>query len=145
MSDKTNWVPEICYEELDEGRTSKIPFIQVPEGEEMPAMLFVFESRDTGEIEPGPNGEDLPVTELDLHQYADMSVLKEKLTFVEYDNIRFALGLEPLRTAAIKGREITSNIRVALNADGNGDALDNVEGANKAQVVKLTQKGFEPK
>ncbi len=77
-------------------------------------MLFVFESRDTGEIEPGPDGEELPVTELDLHQYANMAVLKEKLSFVEYDNIRFALGLESFKTASIKGHEITSNIRVKL-------------------------------
>jgi len=114
MDNKSDWVPEIAYEEVEDGLTSKIPFIQVPDDEEMPRMLFVFESRDTGEIEPGPDGEELPVTELDLHQYANMAVLKEKLTFVEYDNIRFALGLESFKTASIKGHEITSNIRVKL-------------------------------
>ncbi len=114
MDNKTEWVPEIAYEEAEDGLTSKIPFIQVPDNEEMPRMLFVFESRDTGEIEPGPDGEELPVTELDLHQYANMAVLKEKLSFVEYDNIRFALGLESFKTASIKGHEITSNIRVKL-------------------------------
>ena len=45
------------------------------------------------------------------------------MSFIEYDNVRFALGLEPLKVASIKGREITSNIRVALSADGAGDAL----------------------
>lgn len=114
MDNKTEWVPEIAYEEAEDGLTSKIPFIQVPDNEEMPRMLFVFESRDTGEIEPGPDGEELPVTELDLHQYANMAVLKQRLSFVEYDNIRFALGLESFKTASIKGHEITSNIRVKL-------------------------------
>ena len=118
------WFPEICYEESEDGITSKIPFIQVPQDQEMPGLLFVFESRDTGEIEPGPAGEELPVTQLDLYQYCNMATLKEKLTVVEYDNVRWALGLEPIKTAAAKGRKITSNVRVALDQDTPGDALD---------------------
>ena len=51
------WVPEIYYEEADEtGLTSHIPFVAVPDGEEMPRMLFIFESRETGDFEPGPDG-----------------------------------------------------------------------------------------
>ena len=123
MSDN-KWFPEICYEEAEDGMTSKIPFIHVPENEQMPGLLFVFESRDTGEIEPGPNGEDLPVTQLDLHQYCNMSTLKSKLTPVEYDNVRWALGLESMRTAAAKGRKITSNVRVAVDEQLRGDALN---------------------
>ena len=92
----TQWIPEICYEDSEEGLSSHIPFIQVPATEEMPRMLFIFESRETGETEPGPEGEELPVTELDLHQYANMAVLKERLNWIEYDNVRYALGLEPL-------------------------------------------------
>ncbi len=126
MSDQNmkQWIPEICYEDSEEGLSSHIPFIQVPPDQEMPRMLFIFESRETGETEPGPEGEELPVTELDLHQYANMAVLKEKLNWIEYDNIRCVLGLEPLATAAMKGQKITSNVRVALNADGTGNALD---------------------
>jgi len=121
------WFPEICYEESDDGVTSKIPFIHVPENEHMPGLLFMFESRDTGEIEPGPNGEDLPVTQLDLHQYCSMSILKAKLTPVEYDNVRWALGLEPMKTAAVKGRKITSNVRVAMDEKMEGNALNKEE------------------
>jgi len=120
------WVPEILYEEGDEGLSSNIPFIQVPDKEEMPKLLFVFESRNTGEFEPGPNGEELPVTQLDLHQYADMAVLKENLNPIEYDNVRFALGLEPFRTAAQKGHKITSNVRVKLEDGNTMDPLDSV-------------------
>ena len=70
-----NWVPEIMYEEAqDEGLTSHIPFIPVPPDMEMPSLLYVFESRETGEFEPGPEGEELAVTEMELHQYADMNV-----------------------------------------------------------------------
>jgi hypothetical protein len=115
MTDKiSNWIPEILYEDDDGGLTSNIPFIQVPEDQEMPKLLFIFESRETGEFEPGPDGEELPVTELDLRQYADMSVLKKNLNWVEYDNVRFVLGLEPMKTAAMKGQKITSNVKFAI-------------------------------
>ena len=40
-----------------------------------------------------------------------MGVLKEKLSFVEYDNVRYSLGLEPLVNAAQKGKKITDNVR----------------------------------
>lgn len=117
MTPGKSWVPEIMYEEGDvEGMSSHIPFIPVPQGEEMPKLLYIFESIDTGEVEPGPEGEDLPVTEMELHQYADMFVLKEKLSLVEYDNVRFALGLESLTSAAAKGQKITSKIREAINS-----------------------------
>tara|TARA_B100000131_G_C17895583_1_gene524203 strand:+ start:148 stop:507 length:360 start_codon:yes stop_codon:yes gene_type:complete len=114
---KRDWFPEIMYEDSsqEEGLTSHIPFIPVPESEKMPAFLFVFESRETGEFEPGPEGEDLPVTEMDLHQYADMAVLKENLSQKTYDEVRLALGLEPLTEAVKKGKKITENVRNNLN------------------------------
>jgi hypothetical protein len=121
----TNWIPEILYEESEDGGlSSHIPFIQVPTGETMPNMLFVFESRETGDFEPGPGGEELPVTELDLYQYANMNYLKNRMTWIEYDNLRFALGLEPMKTAAIKGAQITSNIKVAVEGNAEANALD---------------------
>ena len=110
----TNWYPEIMYEEQEDGISSKIPFIMVPKDQKMPKLLYVFETRETGEFEPGPTGEMLPIQEMDLHQYADMSVLKENLNWVEYDNVRFALGLKPINEAAQAGQKITENIRQNL-------------------------------
>lgn len=121
---ESNWIPEILYEENEDGISSHIPFIQVPDDEEMPAMLFVFESKDTGEFEPGLEGEEVPVIELDLYQYANMNTLKQRMAPIEYDNLRFALGLESLKTAAIKGQKITSNVKIALE-DIEKDALNN--------------------
>ena len=108
---KLEWIPEIMYEEFDNGLSSNIPFISVPNDKSMPPILFIFESRETGEYEPGPEGEELPVTSLDLHQYADMNVLKTKLTWEQYDTVRAALGLEPLNSAIDKGKKISENIR----------------------------------
>jgi len=108
---KSNWIPEIMYEEGDDGVTSNLPFIMVPVEQEMPKLLFIFESRDTGELEPNLEGEPVPIMEMDLHQYADMLVLKEGLDEVTYDKVRSCLGLQPLREAAAAGKKITDNVR----------------------------------
>ena len=104
----TSWYPEIMYEE-----ESRIPFVPVPQGESMPTLLFMFESRETGEHEPGPDGEPLPIVQMDLHQYANMVVLKENLDPADFDMVRSALGLEPLKVAAEKGMTVTANVRTA--------------------------------
>jgi len=115
MSDRnTNWVPEILYEENDEGTSSNFPFIQVPQGQEMPKMLYIFESSDTGEVEPGPEGEELPVFEWDMHQYADMAILKESLRPELYDEVRVALGLQPMAEAVAAGQKITDSVKLNL-------------------------------
>jgi hypothetical protein len=111
MTTNGNWVPEITYEEMEGGISSKIPFIAVPLEEEMPGVIFIFESRETGEFEPGPEGEKLPIVEMDLHQYADMNFLKEGLAPELYDKVRVCLGLEPLMSAVAKGKDISDRIR----------------------------------
>lgn len=103
------WYPEIMYEE-----DSKIPFVPVPNGETMPSILFMFESRDTGESEPGLDGEPLPIVELDLYQYANMNVLKSSLPPALFDQVRGALGLEPVSVAAPKGVAVTDNVRNSI-------------------------------
>ena len=106
-----NWFPEIMYEESDEGVSSKIPFVLVPKEEVMPSLIYIFESRETGEHEPGLDGDPVPILEMDLHQYADMKVLKEKLNFELYDQVRDCLGLQPLQEAITAGRSVTSSVR----------------------------------
>lgn len=103
---KKQWIPEIMYEE-----DSKIPFIMVPEGESNPIVLFIFLSRETGDTEPGPEGEEVPIIEMDLHSYADMQVLKDKLDEQTYDKVRIALGLDPLKAASAAGEKITQSVR----------------------------------
>ena len=108
---KTNWIPEIMYEEDDSGLTSNIPFIMVPQDQEMPKVVFIFESRETGEYEPNEEGDPVPIMEMDLHQYANMKSLKEKLPLALYDQVRICLGLQPLQEAVVAGQKITNNIR----------------------------------
>lgn len=115
MSKKSGWIPEIMYEEGEEGLSSHIPFIMVPHGEEMPKVIFIFESRETGEYEPNEKGKPVPILEMDLHQYADMADLKSGLDEDTYDKVRKCLGLDPLKEAVGKGTKITNNIRKNLN------------------------------
>lgn len=113
MSSNTNknWLPEIVYEEIEDGVSSKIPFIHIPDDVDDPPLLFIFLSRKTGEVEPGPEGEEIPVVDMTLHQYIDMQRLQARLSSEDFDKVRAAVGLEPRADAAAKGKRITSNIR----------------------------------
>lgn len=110
----SNWIPEIMY-----GEGEQIPFIDVPEGEEDPAMLFIFVNRKSSETELGPHGEELPVYDMSLRQYVDMSILSEKLTPEDYDKVRAVLGLEKRSSAAKKGKEITQKIASNVTKENN--------------------------
>lgn len=111
-----NWIPEIMYEEGDDGLTSNIPFIMVPKEQTMPKVVFIFESRETGEYEPNEEGDPVPIMEMDLHQYADMDILKKGLNESTYDVVRTVLGLQPMREAVAAGQKITSNVRKNLES-----------------------------
>ena len=108
MSNKL--IPEIMYEEGEEG-SSNIPFIMVPPEETMPHLIYMFESRQTGEEEPGLDGNPVPIVEWDLHQYADLLVLKNNLDVKTYDIVRLALGLDPIVEAVEKGKVISQKIK----------------------------------
>lgn len=107
-----NWIPEIVYEEGE----GQLPFIHVPPGEDDPKLLFIFISHQTGEFEPGSDGEEVPVLEMDLKQFVDLSLLKTGLTEQEYDKVRSILNLEPLRVASAKGEKITQSIREKIGS-----------------------------
>jgi len=110
---KTNhksWIPEIMYEE-----DSQIPFIQVPSEQPDPHILFIFVNRETGETEPDDEGNEMPVVEMDLRQFADLKILKENLTESEYDRVRGVLGLLPLKEATSKGKDIMSKVASNLS------------------------------
>ena len=116
MSDNPRkWVPEIMYEEYEEDSISGgIPFIQIPNKKEMPDILFVFGSQNTGEFEPDLEGEPQPIVEMELYQYACMQYLKDELNPGVYDQVRVCLGLDPLSVATEKGMRQSQKI---LNTD----------------------------
>ena len=109
---KWNGNSEISYQE-----DSQIPFVEVPVGEKMPSTLFMWSFSQTGEFEPGPAGEDVPICDADLHIYFNYGVAKEVLGLEILDKIRVAFGLESLEKATEKGKKITEN--VIANAERN--------------------------
>ena len=109
---KRPWMFEITYETDDsENQLGNLPLIHVPDGEDMPSFLMVWEARETGEFEPGFSGEEVPVVEWDLRQYARMDVLQTKLDPDAYDSVRTALGLKPLKEAVEGGKKISQSVR----------------------------------
>lgn len=111
MSDNRKWVPEIMYEEYEEDSISGgLPFIQVPADKEMPDILFMFGSTETGEYEPDMDGNPQPIMEMELFQYANMHYLKQDLDPDTYDKVRVCLGLEPLEAAKQKGMKTSEKI-----------------------------------
>jgi len=104
-------VPEITYEGDDDGQLGNLPMVHVPMTEQMPLFLMLWEARENGSFEPGLDGEEVPVVEWDLRQYARMDILKEKLPSQIFDAVRMALGLQPLAIATAKGKEISQRVR----------------------------------
>jgi len=88
---KVDWVPEFLYEE-----GSQIPFVNVPPGKADPVVFFVSLVKETGEVEPGADGEDVPIYDMELAMYASMQLLKASLTESEYSKVRSVLGFSDL-------------------------------------------------
>lgn len=97
------------YDNSQDSVTGHFPFVIVPPDREMPHLVYIFESRETGETETMPDGEIFPVMQFDMHQYADMSRLKNNLDAETFDKVRNALGLEALHAAVEKGEKILND------------------------------------
>ncbi len=118
MAKEKEWHPEIMYQD-----DSMVPFVEIPVDQDMPDKLFMWGYKHTGEVEPGPEGEDVPVCDTDIHLYIHYNTLKDAVDPALLDLIRVAVGLEPLASAKKKGEAITK--RVLENIDG---SQENSEG-----------------
>lgn len=94
------WIPEIFYEEGQDGLTRGLPFVNIPQDKAMPSAMFICEIRDAED----------DMKDLAVHMFANMSVLKQELDEESYDKVRSALGLEDLSTATEKGQKITDEL-----------------------------------
>lgn len=104
-------IPQILYEEPQPGQAANpIPYIEIPQDKNMPPVIFIFEYKHSGETEPGQNGEAIEMVDQIPHKYVDMEVLKEKLSPETNDLVRVALGMEPLKQATKKGKEILDKV-----------------------------------
>ena len=94
------WIPEIFYEEKQDGLTRGLPFVNIPKDKAMPSALFICEVRDAED----------DIKDLAVHMFANMTVLKQELDEESYNRVRTALGLEDLATATEKGQKITDEL-----------------------------------
>ena len=99
MNDKRNWLPELYYEEGTDGMAGQFPFVQIPNDKDMPSMLFVLGSRETGDTAPSSTGEPEPIVEMEMFSYVNMQQLEEVMSFEAYDELRVIIGLKPIDEA----------------------------------------------
>jgi|LauGreDrversion4_2_1035121.scaffolds.fasta_scaffold151879_4 hypothetical protein len=94
MNERANWIAPIFYEEDTNGITRGFPFIEVPQDKDMPNCLFIYgmKTLDT-------KFDDEFEKEVVMYSYANMTVLKNKLPPTLFDEVRMALGLQPLHEA----------------------------------------------
>ena len=105
-------IPLILYEEPSSQGDKGIPFpyIEVPKEGKMPPVLFIFEYRHTGEVEPDANGKEAAIVDQIPHKYIDMEFLKEKLTPELNDMVRVAVGMKPLKIAQEEGQKVLDKV-----------------------------------
>jgi hypothetical protein len=110
----SKWVPNIYYEENDKGITGGLPFIDIPIGHSIPACLFICGAKDYRDLsQETKDNLDLEhlEKEITIHSYANMTVLKEKLSPELFDEVRIAIGLQPLQIALLEGAKKTLEIQ----------------------------------
>lgn len=110
----SKWVPNIYYEENGEGITGGLPFIDVPYGRSMPGCLFICESKDYRDLsQETKDNLDLEHLEREIvmHSYANMTILRQKLSPELFDEVREAIGLQPLQKAVLEGTKKTMEIQ----------------------------------
>ena len=110
----SKWVPNIYYEEKNEGITGGLPFIDVPYGRNMPGCLFICESKDYRDLsQETKDNLDLEHLEREIvmHSYANMTILRQKLSPELFDEVRVAIGLQPLQIALLEGTKKTMEIQ----------------------------------
>jgi hypothetical protein len=108
------WIPSIYYEENKDGITGGLPFIDVPYGRNMPGCLFICESKDYRELSQDTK-DNLDLEHLEkeiiMHSYANMTILRQKLSPELFDEVRIAIGLQPLQIALLEGAKKTMEIQ----------------------------------
>ena len=108
------WIPNIYYEETPDGVTGGLPFIDVPYGRSMPGCLFICEAKDYRDLsQETKDNLDLEHLEREIvmHSYANMTILRQKLSPELFDEVRMAIGLQPLQIALLEGTKKTMEIQ----------------------------------
>jgi len=138
-------LPVILYEEPSSRGSQEIPFpyIEVAKEGMMPPVLFIFEYRHTGEVEPDEKGRESPIVDQIPHKYVDMELLKEKLSPEVNDIVRVAIGMKPLKEAQTSGQVILDKVysKIDKNMNEEATALSKENSLAKA-LATIAQSGI---
>lgn len=119
MNDKRNWIPEIYYEEGQDSMAGQFPFVQIPQGKDMPAMFFILGSKETGDTTPNAKGEEEAIVEMEMYSFVNMQQLQEVMDEKQYDDLRVMIGLKPLYEAREEGSKISKKMKATIEAEHN--------------------------
>ena len=84
--------PEILYQEVEEGKSGAIPFMQLEKGSTPPSALFIASAIKTDEF----NEQDEEIVDFVLQMYLNADTIKSAVGITEYNKIREALGLSKI-------------------------------------------------
>lgn len=91
-------IPILYYEEPKAGEPANpIPYIEIGLKEEMPKVLFISEYKETGEFDVDTGNGSQPIVDMLIHSFVSLSQLKKVLNAKQYDRVREALGMQPLK------------------------------------------------
>lgn len=108
--------PVIMYEESQDGPPNPIPYIITKEKDPMPPLLFIEEVFETGEHEPGAEGNPEPIVEYTMHQYINTKTIEEKLGVKNFDKFRVQMGMKPKEKAVKDGQKLMKKVEEKLTA-----------------------------
>ena len=135
-------IPMILYEEPSSSGDKGIPFpyIEIQKDKTMPPVLFIFEYKHTGEIEPDENGKDAAIIDQIPHKFIDMEFLKEKLPPEINDMVRVAVGMKPLQIAQVEGQKILDRVYAKAETFRVGALKDKQSKISELEEVKKNKK-----
>lgn len=139
-SDKNKFeMPVILYEDTKEGAFS-FPYMEIQKGKVMPPVIFLFEYKHTGEVEPNGQGEEVPVIDQIPHKFVDMEHLKSVLDPETNDKVRVAIGLKPLKEAQALGKPVIEKVLSKVTSLRK-EAKDKGEETKKEFTLNKLKKG----
>lgn len=127
-------IPEILYEAPPGPNypANPIPYIDVPQDKAMPALLYIFEYKRTGEFEIGERGKRLEIVDQIPHQYFDLQFLLGRVDLSLADTIRSELGLKPLSEAKKAGESVLDKVQAKEQ-----DLRDVLEKTQPERILEL--------
>lgn len=134
-----NTIPEILYEapKYPGAKTDPIPFIEVPKDKKMPPVLFLFEYKLTGELEPDEKGMPQEITEQIPHKYVDLEFLMDRLSANPEirDKVRVVLGMQPLAEAKEQGEELLNRALSSVN----NTLVDSLKATQEERIQRIKE------